>query len=68
MANKKETNDEVVDAAKKLSLSEEQLKVANMLIMHGAKLEREALINNLSQYSGQAVSVDELIAALKKVK
>ena len=68
MANKKETKEEVVETAKKLSLSEEQMKVANMLIMQGAKLEREALIRNLSQYSGQAVSVDELISALKKVQ
>lgn len=68
MANKKKTEEEVVETAKQLSLSEEQMKVANMLIVQGAKLEREALIKNLSKYSGQAVSVDELIAALQKVK
>lgn len=68
MANKKKTEEETVEVAKQLSLSEEQMKVANMLIVQGARLEREALIKNLSKYSGQAVSVDELIAALQKVK
>lgn len=67
MAKKKDPVEEAVETAKQLSLSEEQLKVANMLIVQGAKLEREALINNLSKYAGQAVSVDELINALKKV-
>lgn len=58
----------VADTAAKLSLTEDQMKVANMLVMQGAKLERDALIRSLSQYAGQAVSVDELIAALKKVQ
>lgn len=68
MANKKKTEEEAVETAKQLSLTEEQMKVANMLIMQGARLEREALINNLSQYAGQAIAVDELVEALKKVR
>jgi hypothetical protein len=52
---------------KEFTLSDEQMKLVNDLLLKGAHLERQAIINNLEQYEGQQIDVAALIAALKKV-
>jgi hypothetical protein len=52
---------------KEFTLSDEQMKLVNDLLLKGAHLERQAIINNLEQYKGQQIDVDAIIAALKKV-
>lgn len=57
----------MTDNDSKPKLTPEQESLVNDLLLKGALMERQALISNLEQYSGQAISVDALIDALKKV-